>query len=127
MSIREVQLTSIANAVDAIDVEYRKEPAAERRWRMENHAEHIRDMVKQIGGKCAANPYYHDVQYKQELAFPGKPWGDRTMTVKPWPTAAEGTVVEIDGVAHTVVVNRTWGGVSGQYVPVFSIYAVIPA
>ena len=128
-AFKAVQITSIANAVQQLDAEYAeycKEPSAEIRWRMEAHAERICEMVKHLGGKCAANPFYHDVQHK-EIPFPAKAWGDRTMSVKPWPTAAEGAAVEIDGVQYTVVVNRVWGGNGGRYVYVFSIYAIIPA
>ena len=128
MSIQEAQLAGIASAVKQLDAEYAeycKEPSAEVRWRMEAHAERIREMVKHLGGKCAANPFHHDVQYK-EIPFPAKAWGDRTMSVKPWPTATEGTAVEIDGVAYTVAVNRAWGGARGRYTEVFSVYAIIP-
>ena len=129
MSIQEAQLAGITSVVTLLDAEYAeycKEPSAEVRWRMEAHAERIREMVKHLGGKCAANPFHHDVQYK-EIPFPAKAWGDRTMSVKPWPTATEGTAVEIDNVAYTVVVNRVWGGNGGRYVYVFSIYAIIPS
>ncbi len=129
-AVKAVQLTSIANAVRQLDAEYAeycKEPSAEVRWRMEASAEHICEMVKKhLGGKCVANPFYHDVQYK-EIPWPAKVWGDRTMSVMPWPTATEGTAVEIDGVAYTVAVNRVWGGISGRYTVVFSVYAIIPA
>lgn len=77
------------------------------------------------GAEVYINEGWHDLQYDPSIAFPGKYWGDRTMTVMPWPIAKVGDVVtDANGVNYEVVANvATSYGPPSQYTSQWAVFA----
>lgn len=82
------------------------------------------EQLKAIGAEVYINEGWHDIQRKDDVTMPGAYWGNRYMTVMPWPSAKVGDVVTDAGVAYEVVENvaTAYGSVQ-QYVCQWAIFA----
>lgn len=84
--------------------------------------------VKAEGGKIWVNKWDGDVDPSGDVSVPQK-WRDIRggTSVRTWPIAQAGAIVTHNDRRWKVVVNEIHGGAGGYYVPVFSVYAVVPA
>ena len=82
--------------------------------------------LKQDGAEVYVNEGWHDIQRKDDVTMPGATyWGNRYMTVMPWPSAKVGDVVtDANGVNYEVVANvATAYGPTQQYTCQWAVFA----
>jgi hypothetical protein len=126
MSIREVQLTSIANAVDQANILMTQGyPRSSVRGEMISISNHIKYVAEVMGGQTWIVRWEGEVEPMSHISIPAEWRKVDNGKIMNWPSRREGTVVEIDGIAHTVVVNRIWRKERNDVA--FAIYAIIPA
>lgn len=82
--------------------------------------------LEAMGYEVVLNAGYHDLEFVDGLAKPGRVWGDRTMTVQQWPTAQAGDKVVENGRTYIVMENVWSDGPSDRYTRRWAIYARIP-
>ena len=83
------------------------------------------EQLKATGAFVYINEGWHDIQRRDDVTMPGATyWGNKHMTVMPWPTAQRGDVVTDAGVAYEVVENvaTAYGSVQ-QYCCQWAIFA----
>lgn len=81
--------------------------------------------LKQNGAEVHVNEGWHDIQRRDDVTMPGATyWGNRHMTVMPWPSAKPGDVVTDAGVTYEVIENvATAYGQTQQYTCQWAIFA----
>jgi hypothetical protein len=86
-------------------------------------AERLKTQASQCGARVWVNGWIAEIM-PADVPVPSSPI-KHIVPGRRWPTAAEGDIVEIDGVLHKVVVNTTTSKTGHQCQ--FAIYVVIPA
>ena len=124
-AVKAVQITSISNAVERMEHITNHSSINDS---LVSEAKHIQLLVKGMGGMCWINEWDGDVAPSGDVSVPQK-WRDIRggTSVRTWPIAQSGSIVTHNEKQWQVVVNFVYGGNSGRYVEVFSIYAIIPA
>lgn len=80
--------------------------------------------LEAMGYEVVLNAGYHDLEFVDDLAKPGKAWGDRTMTVKQWPTAQIDTLIIDDNGTKYLVKENVWlDGPASHYAVRWALYA----
>lgn len=79
--------------------------------------------LEAMGYEVVLNAGYHDLEFVDGLAKPGRVWGDRTMTVQQWPTAQVGEIVVENGETYIVKENVWIDGTTSQYAVRWALYA----
>jgi hypothetical protein len=81
--------------------------------------------LEAMGYEVEINQGWHDLNFS-DVANPERIWGDRTMTVREWPTAQAGDKVVENGRTYIVMENVWSDGPSDRYTRRWALYARIP-